>query len=62
VPMFFEQGVVQMRSSALFVAKTNIEFFKIYGSVFTSDIDRVRGGERFEPVLTFFGLEEVNFS
>jgi len=31
-----------MRTSALFVAKTNIEFFKIY-SVSTSDMDR---GER----------------
>jgi len=43
-----------MWTSALFVAKTNIEFFKIY-SVSTSDIDK-GGWERrgIEPVLTFF--------
>jgi len=29
VPTFFEQEVIKMRTSALFVAK-NIEFFKIY--------------------------------
>jgi len=35
----FRTVVIQMRTSALFVAKTNIEFFKIY-SVSTSDMDR----------------------
>jgi len=42
-----------MRTSAFFVAKTNIEFFKIY-SLSTSDMDG-EGEERgIEPVLTFF--------
>jgi len=40
-----------MRTSALFFAKTNIEFFKIY-SMSTSDIDRVEG-RGIETVLTF---------
>jgi len=40
----FRTVVIQMRTSALFVVKTNIEFFKIY-SVSTSDMDR-GGGER----------------
>jgi len=51
VPIFFEQGVIQMWTSALFVAKTKIKFFKIY-SVSTSE----GTGERrwIEPVLIFF--------
>jgi len=48
----FRTVVILKRTSALFVAKNNIEFFKIY-SVFTSDMDR--GGRGIEPVLTFFG-------
>jgi len=60
VPIFFGQGVIQMQTSALFVAKTNIEFFKIY-SVSTSDMDRGEG-RGIEPVLTIFGQGEVNFS
>jgi len=38
----FWTGVIQMRTSELFVAKTNIEFFLIC-SVSTSDMDRGRG-------------------
>jgi len=34
-----------MRKSELFVAKFNIEFFKMY-SVSTSDMDKERRGER----------------
>jgi len=48
VPKFFGQGVIGCRStSALFVAKTNIEFLKIY-SVFTwtGRGGEGRGGER----------------
>jgi len=51
---------IQVRTSALFVAKTNIEIFKIY-SVSTSDMDRgsdgiqgIRTGLR-EPVLGMLG-------
>jgi len=40
-----------MQTSALFVAKINIEFFKIH-SVSTSDMDRGEGRE-IEPVFTF---------
>jgi len=52
-----------MRTSALFVAKTNIKIFKIY-SVSTSDMDSGKGwrGREIEPVLTFFGQGEVNSS
>jgi len=59
--IFFGQGVIQMQMSALFVAKTNIEFFKIYSM---SDMDRGEGreGRGIEPVLTFFWTREVNFS
>jgi len=39
------QGVIQMLTSALFVAKTNIKFFKIC-SVSTSDMDRRKGRAR----------------
>jgi len=53
VPIFFGQGVIQIRTSALFVVKTNIKFFKTY-SVCTWT------GEGREPVLTFFGQGEVN--
>jgi len=42
VPIFFRQDVISMRTSALFVAKTNIDFFNIY-SVSTSDMDRREG-------------------
>jgi len=49
-----------MRTSALFVAKTNTEFFKIY-SVSTSDMDRGRGGG-LSQCLHFFGQGEINFS
>jgi len=38
----FRTVVIQMWTSALFVAKTNIKFFKIY-SVSTSDMDRGEG-------------------
>jgi len=41
VLIFFGQEVIQMRTSAFFIAKTNIEFFKFY-SVSTSDMDRGR--------------------
>jgi len=53
-----------MRTSALFVAKTNIDFFKIY-SMSTSDMmDRGEGRrEELSQCLRFFGQgEEVNFS
>jgi len=54
MPIFFGQGVIQMRTSELFIAKTNTKFFKIY-SVSTSDMDRGGGeGRGFEPMLTFF--------
>jgi len=48
----FRTVVIQLRTSALFVVKTNIEIFKIY-SVSTSDMDRVEG-RGIEPVLTLF--------
>jgi len=57
-PTFFWQGegVIQMRTSALFVAKTNIKFFKIYsvstwtggrGIGASADIFWTRGGQFF---------------
>jgi len=62
VPIFFGQGVIQMRTSKIFFAKTNIEFFKIY-SVSTSNMDKGEGrGKRLSQCLHFFGQEEVNFS
>jgi len=45
-----------MRTSTLFVAKTNIKFFKIH-SVSISDMDtgqREGKGREIEPVFTFF--------
>jgi len=45
VPIFFGQGVIQVRTSALFVAKTNVEFFKTH-SVSTPDMDRGEGRGR----------------
>jgi len=54
VPIFFGQGVIQVQTSALFVAKTKIEFFKVY-SVSTSDMDRGKGrGEGLSQCLHFF--------
>jgi len=63
VPTFFGQGegVIQMRTSALFVAKTNIEFSKIYSVILLSTWTGERG-EGLSQCLHFFGQEEVNFS
>jgi len=62
VPIFFGKGVIQMRTSALFVAKTNIKFFKIY-SVSKSDINRGGGGgEGLSQYLHVFGQRKVSFS
>jgi len=47
-----------MRTSARFVARTNIEYFKIY-SVSTTDMDRgEEKGEDLSQCLNFFGQGE----
>jgi len=50
-----------MQTSAIFVAKTNIEFFKIY-SVSTSGMDREEGrGEELSQCLHFLDKERSIF-
>jgi len=46
--------VIQMRASALFLAKTNIKFFKKFIVCPHLTWTGGRRGERIEPVLTFF--------
>jgi len=62
---YFSDMVIQMRMSALFVAKTNFKFFKIY-IVSTSNMAGwgEERGKLFSQCLPvhFFGQGEVNFS
>jgi len=55
----FRTVVIQMRTSALFVAKSNIKFFKI-NSMSTSDMDSGRG-EGLSQCLHFLDKERSIF-
>jgi len=54
----FRTVVIQMRTFALFVAKTNIKFFKVY--IVCPHLTWT-GGRGIEPVLTFFRTREGQF-